>query len=180
MKVYEGVVVRDEHDRVITTAAAVWEWQTTGRLRARVGRPLAHRLHHSPDGFAWGYHGSGPAELARSILADHLGGRLPHPAIYQAFKELYVARWEGEREWAIDAGEVAVWLRSTLRVTLAARRWQDPRRASAFLYDPVERCTWCGRLLPRDPARTSRSERARCAACEEAYRRARGEEEARR
>lgn len=35
--------------------------------------PLTHHVKHSPDGFAWGYGGSGPAELARCILIDHLG-----------------------------------------------------------------------------------------------------------
>lgn len=25
-------------------------------------------IHHSPDGFEWGYHGSGPADLALNIL----------------------------------------------------------------------------------------------------------------
>jgi hypothetical protein len=37
-----------------------------------VGRPLHHHVKHSPDGFAWGYHGSGPAELARCLLIDAL------------------------------------------------------------------------------------------------------------
>lgn len=40
-----------------------------------VGVPLHHWVKHSPDGFAWGYGGSGPADLARSLLADALGGR---------------------------------------------------------------------------------------------------------
>ena len=35
--------------------------------------PLHHVIYHSPTGFAWGYGGSGPADLAMSILADHLG-----------------------------------------------------------------------------------------------------------
>ena len=35
--------------------------------------PLKHLVVHSPDGFEWGYHGSGPADLALSILADHFG-----------------------------------------------------------------------------------------------------------
>lgn len=39
----------------------------------RTLRVLAHVLRHSPDGFAWGYHGSGPADLARSLLIDALG-----------------------------------------------------------------------------------------------------------
>lgn len=32
---------------------------------------LHHHKRHSPDGFEWGYEGSGPAELARCILIDH-------------------------------------------------------------------------------------------------------------
>jgi hypothetical protein len=32
---------------------------------------------HSPTGFEWGYNGSGPAQLALAILADHFG---PDPA----------------------------------------------------------------------------------------------------
>lgn len=32
--------------------------------------PLRHVVRHSPDGFQWGYGGSGPAELARCILLD--------------------------------------------------------------------------------------------------------------
>lgn len=35
--------------------------------------PLRHVVRHSPDGFAWGYAGSGPSELARCLLIDVLG-----------------------------------------------------------------------------------------------------------
>jgi hypothetical protein len=35
--------------------------------------PLPHIIHHSPTGFECGYPGSGPADLALSILADLLG-----------------------------------------------------------------------------------------------------------
>jgi len=30
---------------------------------------LPHRVRHSPDGFEYGYSGSGPSDLARSIVA---------------------------------------------------------------------------------------------------------------
>lgn len=36
-------------------------------------RLLRHVVRHSPTGFAWGYAGSGPADLARSLLVDALG-----------------------------------------------------------------------------------------------------------
>jgi hypothetical protein len=34
---------------------------------------LTHHVRHSPDGFSWGYAGSGPADLARCLLIDHYG-----------------------------------------------------------------------------------------------------------
>jgi len=35
---------------------------------------LLHVMRHSPDGFEWGYGGSGPSDLARSILVEHFAG----------------------------------------------------------------------------------------------------------
>ena len=35
-------------------------------------RPLVHVVHHSPGGYEWGYGGSGPSDLALSILCDFL------------------------------------------------------------------------------------------------------------
>ena len=73
----------------------------------KIVRPLLHQVHHSPSGFEWGYGGSGPADLARSILADLLG-RIPDPAIYQAFKWDHVASWSDE--WSITEDEIFAWL----------------------------------------------------------------------
>ena len=45
--------------------------------------PLPLRLeirNHSPTGFEWGFGGSGPAQLALAILADHLGPKQPPAA----------------------------------------------------------------------------------------------------
>jgi hypothetical protein len=51
-----------------------------GRLVVRVAEdgaeePLRHIVRHSPTGMTWGYGGSGPADLARSLLFDALGDR---------------------------------------------------------------------------------------------------------
>lgn len=73
--------------------------------------PLRHHIKHSPDGFSWGYSGSGPAELARCILWDHLGAE-PHPMAYQAFKEHYVAMWSPVKPWTITTAEMEGWCRS--------------------------------------------------------------------
>ena len=67
------------------------------RILVRVDdKPLCPRLDlcpHSPSGFNWGYYGSGPAQLALAILADHLPSdenrALAH---YQRFKERVIAR----------------------------------------------------------------------------------------
>jgi len=53
------------------------------------GRPLNPRLdlyNHSPTGFEWGYCGSGPAQLALAILADHLADDREALNLYQRFK----------------------------------------------------------------------------------------------
>lgn len=71
-------------------------------------RHLTHIQKHSPTGMSWGYSGSGPADLALSILADHFGelqeqhalydrGNWPHPlhsrTLYQDFKRDFVSIW---------------------------------------------------------------------------------------
>jgi len=51
---------------------------------------------HSPDGFEWGYVGSGPADLAYAILREFFGegeGTIElAQKYYQEFKRLIVAR----------------------------------------------------------------------------------------
>ncbi len=64
---------------------------------------LLHRERHSPDGFNWGYGGSGAADLARSIIWDHIG-KEPTPSMYQDFKWAEVCKW-GDM-WKITTGEV--------------------------------------------------------------------------
>jgi hypothetical protein len=70
---------------------------------------LEHHVRHSPGGLSWGYRGSGPADLARSILWDYLGEE-PHPACYQAFKDAFVAGWPQDDGWVLEGAELADWL----------------------------------------------------------------------
>ena len=84
-------------------------------------RPLRHVLLHSPTGFAWGYEGSGPADLAMSLLCDVLGerpskrqliyGRFKAYPHHQAFKRQVVANWKIGRTFEIDSESIAAWLR---------------------------------------------------------------------
>jgi hypothetical protein len=71
MKVYKGTV-------------SDMDWEVTVD-----GQPLNPRYdlrNHSPDGFSWGYAGSGPAQLALAILCDHLNNDDLAQHIYQDFK----------------------------------------------------------------------------------------------
>lgn len=50
---------------------------------------------HSPTGFAWGYEGSGPAQLALAIMVKEFGRDLnKHPIHYQDLKRDFIARLE--------------------------------------------------------------------------------------
>jgi len=69
---------------------------------------LKHRVYHSPTGFEWGYLGSGPSDLARSILWDHLGKEPPR-VLYMEFKEKFVSGWKDE--WEINGCQIQDWIK---------------------------------------------------------------------
>ncbi len=54
---------------------------------------------HSPDGFEWGYAGSGPAQLALALCADALDDDDRALKIYQEFKFRVVAKFKGDVVW---------------------------------------------------------------------------------
>lgn len=56
---------------------------------------------HSPDGFAWGYAGSGPAQLALAILCDALGDDERAARLYQRFKDAVIAGLDREGPWIL-------------------------------------------------------------------------------
>jgi len=72
------------------------------------GSPLDPRLDlrkHSPTGFEWGYGGSGPAQLALAILADHLGDDEQALNLYQRFKWQVIAELPYKR-WTLMSEEI--------------------------------------------------------------------------
>lgn len=60
---------------------------------------------HSPDGFAWGYGGSGPSQLSLAILCDHFGDDAKALRLYQDFKFFRIAPEESDR-WQITSDEI--------------------------------------------------------------------------
>lgn len=72
------------------------------------GRPLNPRLdlwNHSPTGFEWGYGGSGPAQLALALLANHLGDDDEAVTLHQEFKRTVVARFD-YRGWTLTSEQI--------------------------------------------------------------------------
>jgi hypothetical protein len=72
------------------------------------GNPLNPRLdlrNHSPNGFEWGYCGSGPAQLALAILADHLANDEQALDYYQRFKWAVIAELP-KRCWTLTSEQI--------------------------------------------------------------------------
>lgn len=85
----------------------------TGRVEVYyAGKPLDPRFdlrNHSPDGFEWGYGGSGPAQLALAILAAVTGDDEIAQRHYQRFKFEVVGAMPKAGD-AITAKEVVDWV----------------------------------------------------------------------
>jgi hypothetical protein len=64
---------------------------------------------HSPTGFEWGYGGSGPAQLALAILADHCGNDEQALNFYQRFKWAVIAELPG-RGWTLTSPQIDLML----------------------------------------------------------------------
>lgn len=73
--------------------------------------PSQRLYNHSPDGFAWGYEGSGPAQLALAIL---LSAGVPASgalACHQDFKRTVVATWaDAFSDFSVEV-DVGAWVR---------------------------------------------------------------------
>lgn len=65
---------------------------------------------HSPDGFSWGYEGSGPAQLSLAILAHATGSDVLALTYYQDFKRQVVANWRQDAGWMYPREDVLAWV----------------------------------------------------------------------
>jgi hypothetical protein len=90
---------------------------------ARLSAPDYHST-----GYEWGYHGSGPAELALAILLDHLGEQPRYQCehrslawqLHQAFKRAFVTDWK--ETWRLSAEQIDGWLSDQVFCD-AVQRW---------------------------------------------------------
>ena len=73
------------------------------------GKELNPRLdlsNHSPDGFEWGYDGSGPSQLALAILAHELQDDKKAEMLHQEFKRRTVSGFQAE-EWMFESIQIS-------------------------------------------------------------------------
>jgi hypothetical protein len=76
------------------------------------GHQILSRLdlrQHSPDGFQWSYAGSGPAQLAVSLLAHYLRDDDLACRLYQGFKATVLAH-ETRDEWELTCDDLRAWV----------------------------------------------------------------------
>lgn len=94
--------------KVYTAHSGHWD---DGRVYVIEGasiRELRTRLDlrkHSPSGFAWGYGGSGPAQLSLAILADLAGDGIALE-FYQQYKFEVIAKLDQKKGFVIKEEDV--------------------------------------------------------------------------
>jgi hypothetical protein len=66
--------------------------------------PRTDLRNHSPTGFAWGYAGSGPAQLALALLSQVLGDDARAVRLYQRFKDSVIAKLG--TSWCVTEAEL--------------------------------------------------------------------------
>ena len=78
-------------------------------------KPRNDLRNHSPDGFEYGYGGSGPAQLALALLADVFDD---YTALnfYQQFKREEIATLDQREDFTLTEVEIKKWLAAELAV----------------------------------------------------------------
>jgi hypothetical protein len=116
MKTYVGMITPGQLDWFVTVD----------------DKPLPLRLdlvNHSPDGFAWGYAGSGPAQLALALLADATGDDVYALGHYQVFARKVVESWNKDASFMVTDDFIRDWCRTN------DEEFQK-RRAAHFSWGP--------------------------------------------
>jgi hypothetical protein len=97
MKTYQGVIENGECE------VYVCNQQPRSRKKLKLRLDLDN---HSPTGFAWGYWGSGPAQLSLAILADFLGDDARARRLHQRFKFAVIGALEQDKGWVLTDNTV--------------------------------------------------------------------------
>jgi len=103
MKIYRGVPENADYQNIGDVRIIV-DGVDTGTLN-----PRFDLRRHSPSGFAWNYHGSGPAQLALALLADASENDELAQRFYQDFKSEIIARLP-PGDWEMEADAIRQWI----------------------------------------------------------------------
>ena len=96
----------------IGTVALPGDWQVSVHdLIDGTTLPLTHHVLHSPDGFAWGYPGAGPTELARCLLMDATGAT-PDPRLVNRYRRQVIELLDKETGFTIGQNSILTWVRN--------------------------------------------------------------------
>ena len=82
-------------------------------LTAKILRPERSQAvkNHSPDGFNWGYAGSGPAQLALAMLLEVTNDEAKALAHYHNFERQVIASITSQTtNWEIEEQKIIAWL----------------------------------------------------------------------
>ena len=102
------ISVRPEYEALTGDPEDVVLWRT---LEGEAHASIPHAARHSPTGIEWGYGGSGPADLARSVLLA-LTDEPTANALYHRFKHEVVASVP-EAGGVLRAADVRRWIERT-------------------------------------------------------------------
>ena len=100
-------------------------WVIDGNGERKPLNPRRALRNYSPTGFEWGYGGSGPAQLALAILAEHLGDDHAALNLYQAFKWACIAQILGAN-WSLSGEEIDNYLARLSEQQEATQPLADP------------------------------------------------------
>ena len=85
----------------------------SGEVSTNVPRSI---VRHSPDGFEWGYGGSGPADFALNILVAFIG-QSAADNLYQKFKWEFIATLPREGD-VIRREDILNWIEANTETTI--------------------------------------------------------------
>jgi len=115
---------------VKTTIQGVFETRAITIDGTYLSPARSQKIHnHSPDGFMWGYEGSGPAQLALAILLEYTDEKTA-TTLYQDFKREIIAPLP-QKDFVLTI-DVGAWIRSqgipgvgTISVTEESDKWVE-------------------------------------------------------
>lgn len=85
-----------------------WFVQKNGsRFRVDASQKIQN---HSPDGYSWGYVGSGPSQLSLALLVDAGLDTSRAMALHKLFLWRVVSGWDIDGGWKITTDEICQWV----------------------------------------------------------------------